>query len=157
MWAQPLRGVLRVLKVTEIGSCQAIRGGTKAVEQTPSDRAFEHLESRCPDLIPTDRWQQAVQDGRRFLSQWGEEARALGWTTRDLLGLASVPHEPRPSYQRLSRYDETGLVWLLRGRTVVALTESTASVESQTGMVTVYRKHNKPAPGPLGDSLENFE
>jgi hypothetical protein len=70
--------------------------------------------------------------------------------------LAPVPDEPHASYRRLSRYDETGLIWLLRGRMVVALTESTASVESHTGMVTVYRKHNKPAIGPLGDSLEDF-
>src|SRR5213593_438508 len=84
-------------------------------------RTFEALESRCPDHVPTDYWQQAVEDGRRFLAQWGEHAEALGWTARDLFGLAPIPAKPHPSYRRLSRYDETGLIWLLRGRQVLAL------------------------------------
>jgi hypothetical protein len=119
-------------------------------------RTLEGLESRCPDHVPVDHWQQAVQDGRRFLVQWGEQAEALGWTAKDLFGLAPVPSSPRPSYRRLSRYDETGLIWLLRGRQVLALTESTAAVESPTGAITAYRRHNKPALGPLGDSLEDL-
>jgi len=130
-----------------------------AVTQTPSGRfccAFEHLESRCPDLVPNDRWQQAIQDSRRFLAQWGEHAEALRWTVRDLFGLAPIPDQPRPSYRRLSRYDETGLIWLLRGRPVLALTEGTAAIESPTGTVTVYQRHNKPALGPAGDSLDDL-
>jgi len=118
--------------------------------------AVEALQRRCPACVEPERWQQATHDAHRFLSRWGEEAEALGWTARELFGLASIPDEPHPSYRRLSRYDQTGLIWLLRGRTVVALTESTAAVESVTGNVTVYRKHNKPALGPLGDSLEDL-
>ena len=58
----------------------------------------------------------------------------------------------------MSRYDETGLIWLLQGREVVALTEATASIRNpETGTVTVYRRHNKPALGPLGDSLEDLK
>jgi hypothetical protein len=119
-------------------------------------RTLEALESRCPDHISADHWQQVLEDGRRFLAQWGEQAEALGWTVRDLFGLTPVPDKPRPSYRRLSRYDETGLVWLLQGRRVVALTESAAAVESLTGAVTVYRRHHKPALGPLGDSLDDL-
>jgi hypothetical protein len=58
----------------------------------------------------------------------------------------------------LSRYDATGLCWLLQGREVIALTEATASIRnSNTSNVTVYRKLNKPALGPLGDSLDDLE
>src|SRR5262245_56366178 len=57
----------------------------------------------------------------------------------------------------VSRYDETGLIWLLCGREVVALTEATAAIQNQTGNVTTYRRHNKPAFGPLGDSLNDFD
>ena len=67
-----------------------------------------------------------------------------------------MPDEPRSSYRRLSRYDLTGLVWLLRGRSVVALTESAAAIQSSTGAVTIYRRYNKPALGPVGDSLEDY-
>jgi hypothetical protein len=118
------------------------------------------LESRCPDLVPVDRWQQAVADGKTFLSRWGDQAQALGWTARDLFGLIAVPKHAKPSFNRLSRYDEAGLIWLLCGREVVALTEATAAVQSSTGAIsaiTTYRRHNKPALGPLGDSLDDFQ
>ena len=118
---------------------------------------LSHLEARCPELVNSSSWQQSIEDGRRFLAHWGEQAEALGWTSRDLFGLHRPPEKPHPSYRRLSRYDETGLIWLLRGRPVVALTEATAAIKGATGNVTVYRKHAKPALGPLGDSLDDLD
>jgi hypothetical protein len=38
----------------------------------------------------------------------------------------------------------------------VALTEITAAIENETGAITVYRRFNKPALGPLVDSLADF-
>ena len=61
------------------------------------------------------RWRRAVEDGRRFLATWGAQALALGWTVPDLFGLHSPPENPHASYRRLSPYDETGLIWLLKG------------------------------------------
>jgi hypothetical protein len=119
-------------------------------------RTFATLETRCPEFVPVDRWQFAVEDGRRFLARWGEQADALGWTARDLFGLDTPPAKPHPSYSRLSRYDATGLIWLLRGRPVIALTEATAAIRGPTAAITVYRRHNKPALAPLGDSLDDF-
>jgi hypothetical protein len=120
-------------------------------------RTFHVLESRCPDHVPALRWQQCVEDGKRFLAKWDEQAEALGWTARDLFGLHTPPAKPHPTYSSLSRYDETGLIWLLQGRPVVALTEATAAIQSSTGAITIYRRHNKPALGPLGDSLEDLK
>jgi hypothetical protein len=120
-------------------------------------RIFSALKTRCPDHVPADRWELAVKDGRRFMAKWGKQTEALGWTSRDLFGLHKPPEKPHPSYSRLSRYDETGLIWLLRGREVVALTEGTAAIESPTGAPTIYRRHNKPALGPVGDSLDDFK
>jgi hypothetical protein len=122
----------------------------------PYGRVFSTLCERCPAHVEPARWQQALQDGRRFLAEWGEQAEALGWTARDLFGLHEVPTNPHPTYQRLSRYDCTGLIWLLQGCPVVALTEATAAIKMPTGNVTTYRKHNKPAYGPLGDSIDDF-
>src|SRR5262245_21129154 len=115
-------------------------------------RTFGHLQLRPPALVEVARWQHAVEDGRRFLATWGEQAEALGWTSADLFGLHTPPERPHPSYRRLSRYDCTGLVWLLEGRPVVALTEATASIKGTTVNITVYRKHNKPALGRNGAS-----
>ena len=40
---------------------------------------------------------------------------------------------------------------------MIALTENTAAIENKkTGNVTVYRKHNKPGYGPVGNSLDDF-
>jgi hypothetical protein len=94
-------------------------------------------------------------DAQRFLASWGDKALALGWTESELFGLHDPPARPHPSYCRLSRYEPTGLLWLLRGRRVVALTADTAAIETASGVV-VYRKHRKPALGPLGDSLDDF-
>jgi hypothetical protein len=122
-----------------------------AVKQTLSGRfcrAFQHLESRCPDFIPNDRWQQAVEDGRRFLNKW-ERTAAVGWTPRDLFGLHKPPDQRHLLYRRLCRYDETGVLWLLQGRAVVALTDATAAIENPTGAITIYRKFDKPALGEV--------
>jgi hypothetical protein len=89
------------------------------------------------------------------VTAWGEEANAFGWTARELFGLHTPPERPAANYRRLSRYDETGLIWLLRGRPVVALTATTAAIQGATGILT-YRKLNKPALGPLGDSLDDI-
>ena len=103
---------------------------------TPSHRVFGNepyskvaaaLSERCPDLVEEQRWRNAVADATVFLRRWGHQALALGWTARDLFGLADVPDKPGSNYQRLARYDQTGLIWLLQGRRV-----------------------------PLGDSLDNM-
>jgi hypothetical protein len=127
---------------TGVGSVGFVsQGGTPFAEIShPFGRAFEVLESGCPDLIPVARWQAAVEDGRRFLARWGEQADAFGWTARDLFGLHTSPAKPHPSYTRLRRYDETGLIWLLQGREVMALTEATAAIQNPTGATTVYRR-----------------
>ena len=78
-----------------------------------------------------------------------------GLPARPLFGWPDVPDRPGPKYQRLSRYDQTGLVWLLHGRRVVELTKDKAVIETATGTVS-YRRYNKPALGPLGDSLDDF-
>ena len=47
---------------------------------------------------------------------------------------------------------------LVEGRRVVALTEATAAIKNPaTGCVTVYRRFNKPALGPLGSSVDDLD
>jgi len=116
---------------------------------------FDALERRCPDFVPNDRWKRAIEDAESFLAIWGTQADALGWTASQLFGLHPVPTKPHPSFQRLSRYDSVGLIWLLRGRRVVELIKDKAVIETATGTVA-YRRYNKPALGPLGDSLDDF-
>jgi hypothetical protein len=120
-------------------------------------RILRELECRCPDYIDPADWEWALADGRVFLSAWGKQAEALGWTAVDLFGLAPVPERPTANYRRLARYDLTGLIWLLKGRPVVALTGDSAAIQQPTGSVLRYRRNRKPALGPLGDSLDDME
>jgi hypothetical protein len=39
---------------------------------------------------------------------------------------------------------------------VIGLTESEAAIRGHSGATVVYRKHNKPALGPLGDCLDDM-
>jgi hypothetical protein len=129
---------------------------TETATPEPYAVTIAALERRCPDHIDPADWQQAIEDGRHFLGLWGEQAASIGWTARDLFGLPHIPEKPSRNYRRLSRYDETGLIWLLRGRSVVALSDATAAIEHPTGAITIYRKHDKPPLGPLGDSLNDI-
>lgn len=120
-------------------------------------RTFAELEQRCPDYVDPVHWHQAVEDGQQFLAKWGPQAEALGWTPAEVFGLPTPPSNPHPSYDRMARYDDRGLLWLLEGRTIVAMSSSTAAIQHKTGAITSYRKHNKPGLGPLGDSLDDFK
>jgi hypothetical protein len=91
--------------------------------------AFAALKSKCPDYVDIERWEQCMRDARRFLQVWGRQAEALRWSAMDLFRLHEPPLMPHPTYQRLSRFDETGLLWLLCGRHVLALTETTAVIQ----------------------------
>jgi hypothetical protein len=110
--------------------------------------AFEALERRCPEGIEQEIWHQAVEDGRRFLNRWGDQAHPLGWTSEDLFGLDDVPINAASSYRRLSRYDKTGLIWLLRGWPVLALTRAAAAIKTPTGAILTYRKSKHGCLGP---------
>jgi hypothetical protein len=117
--------------------------------------ALAVLRAECPVYVDAANWQQANEDGQGFVNQWGKQAEGLGWAPADLFGLHTPPEKPAPNYRRLSRYDQTGLIWLLQGRRVVELAKDKAVIETATGTVS-YRRYNKPALGPLGESLDDF-
>ena len=133
------------------------RFGRSVVARKSFSEVLAVLEARCPDYVAPGRWHLCIDDARHFLLAWGDEAEALGWTAAELFGLHKPPAEPHPTYSRLSRYDDTGLIWHLTGNRVVALTDDTAAIQNRTtGNVTVYRKARKPALGPVGDFLDDF-
>jgi hypothetical protein len=45
------------------------------------------------------------------------------------------------------------LIWLLQGNRVVAITEATAAIETETGAKLIYRQFNKLALGPLSGNM----
>jgi hypothetical protein len=93
--------------------------------------------------------------GRRSSNKGARTERAMrlllghGLPARDLLGRLDGR-----KYERLSRYDQNGLAWMLQGRRVIALTETEATILAPSGATLVYRRRNQPAPGLIGDSTD---
>src|SRR6516164_8704162 len=116
--------------------------------------ALAALRAECPDYVDAADWQQAIEDGQRFVTQWGKQAEALGWAPADLFGLHIPPEKPAPNYRRLSRYDQRGLIWLLNGRPVIALTQTAATILAPSGANLMYCRQNQLAPGLIGDTTD---
>jgi hypothetical protein len=98
---------------------------------------FARLDpDRPPGDVPPRRWLRFVDDVGRFLdSPFCAVAASFGWGPHDLFGC----DRDRP----FARVDRAGLLWLLDGNRLVALTEATAVVEMRTGVRQTYRR--KPA------------
>ena len=83
--------------------------------------------------VPAKRWLTFVNDVGRFLdSPFCAVAAALGWGPHDLFGC----DRDRP----FARIDQAGLLWLLNGDHLIALTENTATIERRTGARQTYRR-----------------
>ena len=75
--------------------------------------------------VPQMRWQCFIEDCGHFLAGgWASRAAELGWEALDLFGC----NRERP----FARIDRLGLLWLLNGRKIVALTAGTAIMETPT-------------------------
>jgi hypothetical protein len=98
---------------------------------------LRHL--RPPEPVQ-DRWRELVADAERLLNDWGGTAAALGWTETDLWGCS-------PGFAR--RLDRDGLALLLRGRPVIAMTESTATISNPLGSANTYRRVAMPDAVPI--------
>jgi hypothetical protein len=94
------------------------------------------LEQRnCPDWLLPDRWNGLLSDAEIFLDRWGSAAHQLGWTTLDLFGV----HPEAPS----ARFDKMGLVLLICGGEVIALTAGSATIRRSSGAVLTYRRSDQ--------------
>jgi hypothetical protein len=89
--------------------------------------------------VPHCRWQTFVANAARFLAgPFAEPAATLGWTALDLFGCD--PDRP------FARIDHLGLLWLLGGGRLVALTANTATIEFPTGSRQIWRRRSS-GPG----------
>ncbi len=77
-------------------------------------------------------WHTLQDDARRFLQEWASQARRLGWEALDLFGV----HPTAPT----ARFDCMGLVPLLRGRAVSALTKDSAAIKTASGRSLTFRR-----------------
>src|SRR5262245_12300962 len=101
--------------------------------------ALARLEpSQPPADVPPKRWLRFIDDCGRFLDNgWAIRAAALNWHPLDLFGC----DRERP----FARLDHAGLLWLLNGRQLLALTADTAAIATPSGgSLTFYRRPVEP-------------
>jgi hypothetical protein len=134
---QPInRGVTSVTSVTsdfEQGRVADSAGGL------PSEWhaiLAELKEREGPDWMSPDRWEMLMHDAGRFLDRSSSTAGAMGWTTLDLIGV----HPTRPAV----RFDVMGLLLLIQGGGVVALTAESATIRRPSGALLRFPR---PAAG----------
>jgi hypothetical protein len=91
-------------------------------------------QGQPPDNVPERRWRLFIEDCGRFLDGGlAKQAAALGWGPLHLFGC------DRDS--PLMRIDHAGLLWLIEGRKLVAMTGDTAVIECEDGnRLTFYRR-----------------
>ena len=78
------------------------------------------------------RWQLLVDDTEIFLPRWGRAAHLLGWTAIDLFGV----HPAAPAV----RFDVMGLLPLLGGASVIALTTDEARMLRPSKAILTFRR-----------------
>ena len=96
--------------------------------------ALARLDLAKPPVgVPLARWQQFIDDCGRFLDLgWANRAEAFGWGPLNLFGC----DRERP----LARYDRMGLLWIIQGGKLVALTAHTATIDTLTGSLQTHRR-----------------
>jgi hypothetical protein len=77
-----------------------------------------------------------INDAGRFLDQWSVQAAALGWSTYDLFGA-----HPAAPWQRV---EATGLLPLINGATVEAITGDSATLRLSSGLRQRYFRRGSP-------------
>jgi hypothetical protein len=97
---------------------------------------------RPPGEVPARRWLRFVDDVGLFLdSPFCARAAALGWGPYDLFGC----DRDRP----FARIDYLGLLWLLDGGRIIALTANTAIIKTSNGSIRTYRRRTRNEPSRL--------
>ena len=87
-----------------------------------------------PASCPAERWQTLREDSFTFLRDHAAQAHGLGWTALDLFGV----HPEKPWV----RFDCMGLVPLLNGAKVTALSDIEAVIEKPSGARVTFRKRD---------------
>jgi hypothetical protein len=85
-----------------------------------------------PRAYPEHAWRQLIMDAERFLGGWAQQAAALGWPIWELFGCCR--HAP------WGRIQGIGLVLLLRGDEIAALTATEVVIRTRTGARQTYRR-----------------
>ena len=110
------------------------RGSGFSRNQSPAT-CFREIDPADPlEGFNSKRWNQIIQDGTRFLAQWGSS----GWSDSDLFGA----HPTVPA----ARFDFMGLVLLIAGGEVEAIESDHAVLRTAGGSLLTYRRETTKSP-----------
>ena len=118
---EPPAAPLRPGTAAPTGTIATWADGVARLRQMPPPRHYrEHA------------WQQLIVDADQFLDCWSQQAVALGWPDWEIFGC----HRRAP----WGRVQAMGLVLLLHGRELAALTATEAVIRTRTGARQTYRR-----------------
>jgi hypothetical protein len=125
-------------RVSKTGRSAALEAPSTKLRAPPGvpapwiDGIAKLTEMPCPARFPAARWAQVVTDAAAFLQEWAEAADQLGWLTWELFGC----HRRAP----WGRIQGMGLILLLQGDEIAALTATEAVIRTPTGAHQTYRR-----------------
>ena len=141
----------KTLALAALGALAGVRPEklqiTRAVILAVPDGAPKSWAQGIADLLsmpphpdwPEEGWAVLREDALQFFQKWAGQAHRLGWEAPDLFGVhAEAPH---------ARLDGMGLVPLLCGRSVVAITKDSAAITAISGGTLTFRRHRGWPPG----------
>ena len=139
------------IKYSLWGDAEEERAAVAEYDGGASRRWAEALARLDPACAPCDvspkRWLGFIDDCGRFLDEgWAERAEALGWSPLDLFGCDRI----KPSV----RLDRAGLLWLIDGRKLLALTADTAAIATASGSSLTFRRCSNEPGRSLAWELE---
>lgn len=128
-------------------SAKGTASGSEALDQRAQSEWTKGLlrvahASPLPAYSPRE-WQRLLEDGTRFLEQWGVAAARFGWTALDLVGV----HPRAPA----ARYDVMGIIPLIGGDRVVAIDTKSATIRRVSGAELVWPRRAQLGAVPLWD------
>lgn len=88
-----------------------------------------------PHGFSPQRWRQLLDDAGKFMDCWASRVAALGWTTEEVFGVHPVAPD--------ARQDAKGLVALIGGHQVVAVSASTITTFTQSKCRLVLRRSQR--------------
>jgi hypothetical protein len=122
------------MRVGDVASHPASDGGAAPPGVPPEWReCVLRLGTMAPPrTYPAQAWEQLIIDAKGFLDGWAAQAHRLGWPDWELFGC----HSRAP----WGRIQGMGLVLLLRGDEIAALTATEAAIRTRTSTRQTYQR-----------------
>ena len=113
-----------------------------AAPQEWLDGVSKLLGTPPPEDMAPESWMLFLASCDAFMAgPWPGKAASMGWTAHNLFGCDNL--------KPVERVDRMGLLWLLRGGRIVALTSESAVIEMPSGSRLTYQVKHTRDPGDV--------